>query len=259
MEYTNIRLEKEKGVATIRLDRPNALNAVNWDLLNELSDATADVAGDEEIKALVVRGEGRAFCSGADLTFFETAFQKPGLLTQYLEHFNACLFGLEKLPIPVIAVVHGYALAGGLELMLACDMALAAEDARIGDQHANFGLMPGGGSTQRLPRKIGPQKAMELLTTGRWLSGAEAAACGLVLRAVPVDDLDRELEELVAPLRAKSRPGLGWIKSVTRRGDGLSLDDGISLETMAFVQYVATSDHPAQGIQAFKEKRQPEF
>ena len=259
MEYTNIRLEKEKGVATIRLDRPNALNAVNWDLLNELSDATAAVAGDEEIKALVVRGEGRAFCSGADLTFFETAFQKPDLLTQYLEHFNACLFGLEKLPIPVIAVVHGYALAGGLELMLACDMALAAEDARIGDQHANFGLMPGGGSTQRLPRKIGPQKAMELLTTGRWLSGAEAAACGLVLRAVPAGDLDRQLEELVAPLRAKSRPGLGWIKSVTRRGDGLSLDDGISLETMAFVQYVATSDHPAQGIQAFKEKRQPEF
>ena len=100
---------------------------------------------------------------------------------------------------------------------------------------------------------------MELLTTGRWLSGAEAAAWGLVLRAVPADDLDRELEELVAPLRAKSRPGLGWIKSVTRRGDGLSLDDGISLETMAFVQYVATSDHPAQGIQAFKEKRQPEF
>jgi enoyl-CoA hydratase len=143
--------------------------------------------------------------------------------------------------------------------MLACDMALAAEDARIGDQHANFGLMPGGGSTQRLPRKIGPQKAMELLTTGRWLSGAEAAAWGLVLRAVPADDLDRELEELVAPMRTKSRPGLGWIKSVTRRGDGLSLDDGVSLETMAFVQYVATSDHPTQGIQAFKEKRQPEF
>ena len=259
MEYTNIKLEKEKGVATIRLDRPNALNAVNWDLLDELSDATADVAGDEEIKALVVRGEGRAFCAGADLTFFETAFHNPDLLTRYLRHFNACLFGLEQLPIPVIAVVHGYALAGGLELMLACDMALAAEDARIGDQHANFGLMPGGGSTQRLPRKIGPQKAMELLTTGRWLSGTEAAAWGLVLRAVPADDLDRELEELVAPIRTKSRPGLGWIKSVTRRGDGLSLDDGVSLETMAFVQYVATSDHPVQGIQAFKEKRQPEF
>ena len=259
MEYTNIKLEKEKGVATIRLDRPNALNAVNWDLLDELSDATANVAGDEEIKALVVRGEGRAFCAGADLTFFETAFRRPDLLTQYLDRFNACLFGLEKLPIPVIAVVHGYALAGGLELMLACDMALAAEDARIGDQHANFGLMPGGGSTQRLPRKIGPQKAMELLTTGRWLSGTEAAAWGLVLRAVPADDLDRELEELVAPIRTKSRPGLGWIKSVTRRGDGLSLDDGVSLETMAFVQYVATSDHPSQGIQAFKEKRQPEF
>ena len=112
--------------------------------------------------------------------------------------------------MPVIALVHGFVLAGGLELMLACDMAIAAEDARIGDQHVNFGLMPGGGSTQRLPRRIGMQRAMELLTTGRWLSGAEAAEWGLVRRAVPADTLDQELEALVSPLRTKSRPGLGW-------------------------------------------------
>ena len=259
MEYTNIKLEKEKGVATIRLNRPDALNALNADMLDELSDAVLGVAGDEEIKALVVRGEGRAFCSGADLTFFETAFNDPNLLAPYLRRFNSCLFQLEELPIPVIAVVHGYALAGGLELMLACDMALAADDARIGDQHANFGLMPGGGSTQRLPRWIGAQRAMELLTTGRWLSGADAATWGLVLRAVPVDDLDWELEELLAPIRTKSRPGLGWIKSVTHRGRELSLRDGVALESLAFTQYVATSTHPSQGIQAFKEKRQPEF
>ena len=143
--------------------------------------------------------------------------------------------------------------------MLACDMALAAEDARIGDQHTNFGLMPGGGSTQRLPRRIGMQRAMELLTTGRWLSGAEAAGWGLVLRAVPAESLDQELEKLLAPLRTKSRPGLGWVKSVTRRGSDLPLGDGIALESMAFVQYITTSSHPRQGIQAFKEKRQPEF
>ncbi len=259
MEYTNIKLEIENGVATIRLNRPNALNALSWDLMDELSDAISSVETDEAVKALVVRGEGRAFCSGADLTFFETAFDDPSRLTSYLKKFSDCLFQLEDLPIPVIAVVHGFALAGGLELMLACDMTLAAEDARIGDQHTNFGLIPGGGSTQRLPRRIGMQRAMELLTTGRWLSGAEAADWGLVLRAVPADSLDQELEDLVAPLRTKSRPGLGWVKSVTRRGSDLSLTDGIALESSSFVQYSTTHSHPKEGIQAFKEKRQPEF
>jgi len=183
----------------------------------------------------------------------------PDQLTGYLQSLNGCLFQLEELPIPTVAAVHGYALAGGLELMLACDLALAAEDSRLGDQHTNFGLMPGGGSTQRLPRRIGMPRAMELLTTGRWLSGVEAAAWGLVLRAVPAASLDEELEKLAAPLRGKSRAGLGWIKSVARRGQDLPLRDGISLESEAFVRYVATSPHPREGIQAFKEKRQPRF
>ena len=259
MEYSNIKLEKENGVATIRLNRPDALNALSPELLDELSNAVAGVGEDEGIKVLVLRGEGRAFCSGADLKSMDTAFGDPALLGRYLRRLNACLFQLEDLPIPVIAVVHGFALAGGLELMLACDLALATEDARIGDQHINFGLMPGGGSTQRLPRRIGMQRAVELLTTGRWLSGVEAASWGLVLRAVPNDALDQELEGLLAALRTKSRPGLGWIKSVTHRGQDLALRDGVAVESMAFVQYVATSSHPKEGIQAFKEKRQPEF
>lgn len=259
MNYTNIKLNKENAVATIRLNRPGALNALNPELLQEFSDAVADVGKDESIKALVVRGEGRAFCAGADLMYFETAFNDPAQLTQYVKQLNSCLFQLEELPIPTIALIHGFALAGGLELVLACDLAIAAADARIGDQHTNFGLMPGGGSTQRLPRRIGMQRAMELLTTGRWLSGAEAEAWGLVLRSVPAVTLEEELEKLLTPLRTKSRPGLGWIKSVTQRGQDLPLRDGIALESLAFVQYITTSSHPKEGIQAFKEKRQPQF
>ncbi len=259
MEYTNIKLEKENSVATIRLSRPDALNALNPQLLAEFSDATVQVGEDQDIKALVVRGEGRAFCSGADLTYFETAFADQEELTIFGQRINGCLFQLEELPVPVIAVVHGFALAGGLELMLACDLAIAVEDARIGDQHGNFGLMPGGGSTQRLPRRIGMQRAMELMTTGRWLSGKEAAEWGLVLRAVPEDKVDQELESLLGPLRVKSRPGLGWIKSVTRRGPDMSLRDGVALEGLAFLQYVSTSSHPHEGIRAFKERRQPAF
>ena len=259
MEYNNIKLEKENAVATIRLDRPDALNALNPDLMDELSSAIREVERDQEVKALVLRGEGRAFCAGADLTYLSTAFDAPDRISSILRKINDCLFQLEELPVPVIGIVHGFALAGGLELMMACDLVLAEEDARIGDQHVNFGLMPGGGSTQRLPRRVGMQRAMELLTTGRWLSGAEAADWGLVLRAVPVGKLDQELEELLASLRTKSRPGLGWIKSVTRRGQEQSLRDGVALEALAFAQYVATSSHPREGVQAFKEKRRPEF
>ena len=259
MEYTNIKLEKVNRVATIRLNRPDALNALSPEVLAELSFAVAEAGNDESIKVLVIRGEGRAFCAGADLTYFQTTFDDPALLPEYVAQINDTLFQIEKLPIPAIAVVHGFALAGGLELMMACDMALVAEDARIGDQHVNFGLMPGGGSTQRLPRRVGLQRAMELLTTGRWLSGTEAVEWGLALRAVPAEGLDEELEKLLGPLRTKSRAGLSLIKSVTLRGMGLSIEDGVALESHAFVQYMTTSPHPAEGIQAFKEKRQPEF
>ena len=259
MEYTNIKLEKENLVATIRLNRPDAMNALSPGLMEEFSSAVTEVEKDDGIKALVIRGEGRAFCAGADLPYFETAFADAATLDLVLQRMNTLLFKLEGLPVPVIAVVHGFALAGGLELMMACDMAIVAEDARIGDQHVNFGLMPGGGSTQRLPRRVGMQRAMELLTTGRWLSGTEAVEWGLALRAVPTGGLDDELERLLAPLRTKSKPGLGWIKSVTMRGQDLALRDGIALESLAFAQYVFTSSHPAEGIQAFKEKRQPEF
>ena len=259
MEYTNIKLEKENRVATIRLNRPDTLNALGPEVLAELSSGVAEAGEDESIKALVIRGEGRAFSAGADLTYFQATFDDPALLPRYLDQIKDTLRRIEELPIPAIAVVHGFALAGGLELMMACDMALVADDARIGDQHVNFGLMPGGGSTQRLPRRVGLQRAMELLTTGRWLTGAEAVEWGLALRSVPAEGLDEELEKLLELLRTKSREGLSLIKSVTLRGMGLSINDGMALESHAFVQYMTTSPHPAQGIQAFKEKRTPEF
>ena len=259
MEYSNIKVATENSVATIRLNRPDAMNALSSELLQEFSNAVAEVGQDQGVKALVIRGEGQAFCAGADLIFFDSIFGDMAKLNPYISLLNQCFLQLEDLPVPVIAVVHGFALAGGLELLLACDMVIAAEDARLGDQHANFGLMPGGGSTQRLPRRVGMQRAMELLTTGRWLSGPEAVDWGLALRSVPAERIDEELEGLLASLRGKSRTGLGWIKSITQRGKDLPLRDGLALESSAFVQYFATSPHPQEGIRAFKEKRQPEF
>jgi len=259
LEYSNIKVARENSVATIRLNRPDVMNALSPGMLQEFSDAVAGVGKDQSLKALVVRGEGRAFCAGADLIFFDSVFDDLAQLNPYIHLLNQCFLQLEDLPVPTIAVVHGFALAGGLELVLACDMAIVADDARLGDQHANFGLMPGGGSTQRLPRRVGMPRAMELLTTGRWLSGPESVEWGLALRSVPTGRIDAELEGLLASLRGKSRTGLGWIKSVTQRGQDLPLRDGLALEGSAFVQYFATSPHPQEGIRAFKEKRHPEF
>ena len=209
MEYDTIKLAVDGPVATLTLNRPDALNALSPRMVEELTLAVNEVEKQGGVKALVIRGEGRAFCAGADLDYLERAFEDYPLLNSYLTDLNAFFFRLEELPLPVIGLVHGFALAGGLELLLACDMVIAAEDARIGDQHANYGLMPGGGSTQRLPRKLGSQKAMELLLTGRWLSGKEAEGWGLVLRAVPADKLDEELEKLLSALQGQEQAGPG--------------------------------------------------
>ena len=223
MEYDTIRLSTEGPVATLTLNRPDALNAVSPRMVEELTHAVSEVEARGEVKALVIRGEGRAFCAGADLNALQDAFDDYPRLAGFIEKVNAFLFRLEDLPLPTIAVVQGYALAGGLELMLACDMVIASEEARIGDQHANYGLAPGGGSTQRLPRKVGVQRAMEILLTGRWLSGKEAEGCGLVLRAVPAAQLEEELEKLLSGLRDKSRAGLACIKRATIKGQNMTL------------------------------------
>ena len=259
MQYNSIELAAADRVATITLNRPDALNALSPQMATELGHAAAAVAADESVKALVVRGAGRGFCAGADLLFFDRVFDDLALLPPYVADLNDAFLALEALPVPTIALVHGYALAGGMELMMACDLAIVAEDARIGDQHANFGLIPGGGSSQRLPRRVGLPRAMELFTTGRWLSGAEAADWGLALRAVPPTSLDAELETLLSTLRPKSRAGLARMKSLARASQHLPLRDGIALESATFTHHFATSTHPRAGIQAFKEKRQPEF
>ncbi len=259
MEYRNIRLSIDPPFATLTLDRPKALNSLSPHMLREMVHAIQQLEMTPGLKALTVRGNGRAFCTGADLDLIAGSLDSPARIKDYLTVLNGIIFKLEELPFPVIGVVHGYVLAGGLELMLGCDMVIAAEDARIGDQHANFGLMPGGGSTQRLPGRIGRQRAMELLFTGRWISGRKAQEWGLVLRAAPQEQLDHELENLLDQLRPKSDQGLARIKDMVLRGRELPLRAGVAQEVESFVEYTTTSPHPREGIAAFKDKRQPIF
>lgn len=253
--------EKRDRVSYATLNRPHVHNALSPQLIEELGEVVAQAGADEELRALVIKGAGPSFSAGADLKFIsERGLEDPaGALVPYIEKLNRVLFALEELPLATVAVVHGYCLAGGLELAMACDIVLAAEDARIGDQHINFALMPGGGNTQRLPRKLGWPRAMALLLTGRWITGKEAEAWGLVYKAVPADKLEEELESLLSDLRSKSRQALGQIKRTALEGLNLPLSAAVRLEISAASCYLATSQDVREGLAAFLERRRPTF
>lgn len=250
--------EAHDRVAHITLNRPEVLNAINPTLMVELDQALDRAAGDQSVKAVVIRGAGgRALSAGADLKHF----QQKGVLHDVGDHlrFTAQLRDLyikvEQLPLPVIAVIDGYALAGGLELALACDLILCTDDAQIGDQHANYGLIAGAGGTQRLPRRIGNQKALELLFTGRRLNGQEAVAYGLALRSASRDRIDATLEELLALLRTKSRVGLGLMKSTVKRGRELPLREALDIERLVVQEYFSCHADAIRGVADFNAKK----
>lgn len=257
--FETVRLGIENGIARLSLCRADALNAINSQLVREFNAALDIVEPDRSVKALIVAGEGRAFSVGADIDEFQRAIDEPDVLRRFLEELNALFFRLGMLDIPVIAAVNGLTRAGGFELLLACDIAVAAEDAKIGDVHTPFGAMPGGGATQRAQRVIGRQRALELILTGRWLSGREAADYGIVLRAVPAKDLSDFVEQLVNQLRDKSRECLAGVKRAVRLGADMSLKDGVDLEIDLLIDYVRSSPHLREGIKAYREGRLPSF
>ncbi len=207
MALSTLRLNKKDRVAYTTLNCPNALNAISPHVLTDLRRVFADVGDDPELKAVVLTGAGRAFSAGADLKCVNDLLADMRSFVDLLEQFNATIAAIEECPSPVIAAVNGLAFAGGLEVLMACDMAIAAEEARIGDEHQNFGLM-GAPVMWQLPRRVGMPRAMELCLTGKWLTGKEAQDYGLVLKAVPEDQLMDEVEALLNQLRDKSRPGL---------------------------------------------------
>ena len=189
MEYNNIIFEKKDGVARITLNRPDVLNALDAKTLEELGAAAEDIDNDISVRVVVITATGRAFCTGADLTGVANIPEgKPR--DYFLRLWNKTFSAIENISVPTIAVVQGMAYAGGLELVMVCDLAIAAEDAKLSDQHANRGLVPAGGATQRLPRLIGIRKAKELLFTGDRISPAEAERLGLINKVAPADKLE---------------------------------------------------------------------
>ena len=254
-----VELSVADSVAHAVLNRPEALNAFNADLMEGLRDIVTEVSNDQGIKALVISGAGRAFCAGADLNYLADILEDNRQYFDFVQRFNDLFLLIEEAPIPVIAMVHDLALAGGLELLLACDLAVAVDHARIGDQHGAYGLMPGGGSTQRLPRRIGVQHAKEMLFTADWISGTRAAELGLVLASVPRAELEEYTFNLAQRFVGKSRRCTAYTKRAVQRGLPLPIREALQQEAHALAEYFTSSPSPKVGLRAFRDRQTPEF
>ena len=252
MSFTQIILEKKPPIAKITLNRPEALNALSPTLLKELDQALDDVAQDQQIKVVVLTASGRAFCAGADLKFMAQAQQKE--LFDYIQMLNEVFFKLEGFAKPVIAAVNGYALAGGLELTLCCDLVIASEQAIFGDEHINRNLMPGGGSTIRLVRIIGLRRAKELLYTGDRWDAKRAYEAGLVNLIAPSEKLEEAAMELASKIASKSGFALRLMKQVVNRSMDSDKETLQTLERAAF-NLVMSSPEAQEGLRAFLSKK----
>lgn len=255
MSYENIILEKKGKVALITLNRPKALNALSPELTKELTHALADLDADENIAALVITGNEKAFAAGADIK----AMKDWDYMDVYKADFITKTWeGVSKFRKPTIAAVAGYALGGGCELAMMCDFILAADTAKFGQPEITLGTIPGAGGTQRLTRFVGKSKAMEMVLTGRMMDAAEAERSGLVSRIVPADQLLEEALKTANKIAEMSLPILMIAKESVNRSYESTLTEGVLFERRLFHSTFSTKDQK-EGMAAFAEKRKPAF
>ncbi|MBI2962243.1 MAG: enoyl-CoA hydratase/isomerase family protein [Deltaproteobacteria bacterium] len=257
MSYENIRFEVEGAVATLTFDRPKALNALNPDTLREVLRCLRDARRQSVLRAIVLTGAGdKAFVAGADIAAMSTM--------SVLEAREMARLGqrvttaIEDLPMPVIAAVNGFALGGGLEMVMACDLVIASERARFGQPEINLGIIPGFGGTQRLARRVGAPRAREMIYGGEMIDAETAYRWGLVNRVVKPGDLLGEARRLAATLAAKPAVALAQAKHAIQRGLDVDLENGLRLEAEAFAVTFSTDDR-REGMEAFLGKRPARF
>lgn len=228
MQYRYIVVEKEDGIGWLKLNRPSVLNALNRGMVSEMLEALEELEKDPSVKVIILRGNGRAFCAGADLEEYPLG----GGIGEDLG-FCGLWEKIEYLEKPVIAAVHGYAITGGFLLSYCCDLVIAAETAKFGDTHAKFGLIPTGGETQRLPRRIGLIRAKELMFTSEMIDAVQAEKMGLVNKVVPEDRLDEAAMELARKIAANSAKSIRVLKSLINRGMEVDYATGLRMEAVA--------------------------
>jgi len=257
MTYETIFYEAADGIVTITLNRPEVHNAMNERMRQELTRCFGDLATSDEARVVVVTGAGdRAFSAGADIR----EFVEPQVPVRFRESRKRVDFrqAMDRCPQPIIAAIRGYALGGGLELALACDIRLASEDAQLGLTEVNLAIIPGGGGTQRLPRLVGRGRALEMILTGARIDAREAWRIGLVERLVPAADVLAAARELARTLAEKAPVALRYAKEAVVKGLELPLADGLRLEN-DLATLLRTTEDRVEGAKAFLEKRKPRF
>jgi enoyl-CoA hydratase len=256
MEFETIKYRVDEGIATLAVNRPDVLNALNIRVLEELLAAAGRASEDPEVKAVILTGEGRAFVAGADISQMREFGTLDGLCFGDLGH--ALLQAFETMDKPVIAAVNGFALGGGTEISLGCDFVYASSKAKFGQPEVSLGIIPGFGGTQRLARTVGMNKARELVYTGEIISAEEALRIGLVSAVYEPDELMDKVRERAALVASKGPRAVAAAKRVMNKGVDLSLDAALELEKQAFSALFGTEDQ-REGMSAFVEKRKPEF
>ncbi len=254
MAYQYILTEKQDGVGLIRFNRPKALNALSPELMDELGEALEAFDADPEVGAMVITGNERAFAAGADIKAMAQA-SAVDMVTQDLIQRWETILHIKK---PVIAAVSGYALGGGFELAMACDMIVASESAQFGQPEINLGIIPGFGGTQRLTRAVGKALAMEMILLDRRLSAQEALQFGLVNHVYPVEIYLDEALKLARKLARQAPIAVRLAKEAVNKAFELSLHEGLAFERRAFHLLFATEDQK-EGMAAFVEKRRPQW
>ncbi len=257
MSYENIVFTKDEAVGVIKFNRPKALNAINADVIREANAALDEVEADSSIKVLVLTGEGeKAFVAGADISHMVNLSPLEG--RGFSRAGQDLLFRLERLPIPVIACVNGFALGGGAELAMACDFIYASAKAKFGQPEVTLGIMPGFGGTQRLSRLVGKAMAKELCLTGAMIGAEEAKAIGMVNRVFQPEELWEETMKAAKKMAGFGKVSLRAIKDTIERGYDVDLRDGCFMEADQFGLCMASPDS-REGMSAFLEKKKPEF
>jgi enoyl-CoA hydratase len=256
MKYKNLIVEIKDSTALITFNRPQVLNAMNTETVTELGQAVAALEKAEQVKAIVLTGAGRAFIAGADIA--EMSGKTPEQARQYSELGHRVMSSLQELNKPVIAAVNGYALGGGVEVLLSCDITIASDQAKFGLPETILGVIPGWGATQRVARLIGTTRAKELIFTGQIIDARTAYEFGLINRIVPHDQLMQTVMDMAEKISAQGPCALARAKQVINQGIEKSLGDGCKLEIEAFYNLFATEDQK-EGMQAFIEKRKPCF
>lgn len=257
MEFQNIILTKEDYLAILTINRPKALNALNGDTLFEIEAAIKDVKADPNIKVMIVTGSGdKSFVAGADITFMLPLSPAEG---RYFSDVGEKVFRqFELMEKPVIAAVNGFALGGGCELAMSCDIRLAAENALFGQPEVGLGIIPGFGGTQRLPRLVGEGRAKELTYTADTINAQEAYRIGLVNHVYPLEQLMDEAKKMAKKIASKGPLAVGYSKFAIGKGMQVDIDTAMSIESDMFGMSCATEDK-FEGMTAFVEKRKPAF